>query len=320
MHRTGLVLDDRFCRHDTGHGHPESASRLKVIATALRDSGLVDRCERVEPISAPLATVQLVHASAYLSRLDAACRQGYPYIDVPDSAVCPESFDIALLAAGSVMQAARRVGRGELERAFCAVRPPGHHAEPDRSMGFCLLNNVAIAACVLKLELGFDRIAIVDFDVHHCNGTQRTFEADPSVLVISLHGHPRYLYPGTGFEEETGVGAGRGYTVNIPFTPAATDADYRAAFDDRVLPALERYAPQFLIISAGFDAHADDPLGNLDLTDEAFAWMTRDLLRVADAHADGRVISVLEGGYNAGVLERCVPAHLRALLGDGAED
>jgi len=314
MADVGILLDERFRRHATGEGHPESPTRLRVIQEALQAAGLLDGCVRIDPVPAADATLQLVHTHDYLTRLDAACRQGYPYIDVPDSAICPESFDIARLAAGGVIEAARRVARGELKRAFCAVRPPGHHAEADRSMGFCLLNNIALAACVLKHEFHLRRLLVVDFDVHHCNGTQHTFEADPSVLVISLHAHPNYLYPGTGFEEEVGIGAGRGYTMNIPFLPGATDDEYRAAFDERIIPAVARYAPEFILVSAGFDAHEDDPLGNLALSDGIYAWMTEVLVEMAERHARGRLVSVLEGGYDAGVLTRCVPEHVRLLM------
>lgn len=315
MAKTGILLDERFRRHATGAGHPESPARLTIIRDALNSAGLLDACQRIEPVPVSDAVMQYVHTREYLTRLDAACRQGYPYIDVPDSAICPESYEIAKLAAGGVVEAARLVAGGELKRAFCAVRPPGHHAEADRSLGFCLLNNIAIAACVLKREFKLDRLLILDFDVHHCNGTQHTFDADPSVLVISLHGHPNYLYPGTGFAEEVGVGPGRGYTMNIPFAPGATDDDYRAAFSDRIIPAVARYAPRMILVSAGFDAHDEDPLGNLALSDDIFAWMTRAIVELAERHADGRVVSVLEGGYDAGVLSRCVPEHVRLLQG-----
>lgn len=314
MSTIGLLLDERFRRHDTGDGHPDSPQRLKTVARALETTGLLRRCECIAGTLLDEARIQLIHAQPYLVRLEAACRQGYPYIDVPDSAICPESYEIARLAAGGVVEAARRVARGDWQRAFCAVRPPGHHAEMDHSMGFCLFNNIALAAAILKSEFHLARIAIVDFDVHHCNGTQHSFEHDPGVLVISLHGHPSYLYPGTGREDEVGIGAGHGYTMNIPFLPGATDDDYRAAFDDRVIPALSRYAPQFMLVSAGFDAHEQDPLGNLALGDESYGWMTRELVALAERHAGGRMVSVLEGGYDHGVLERCVPLHVDQLF------
>ena len=317
MPNTGILIDERFRRHATGDGHPESPNRLAVIQDGLADAGLLKTCPRIEAVPASDIVIQNVHTHDYLTRLDAACRQGYPYIDVPDSAICPESYDIARLAAGGVLEAARKVAGGELNRAFCAVRPPGHHAERDRSMGFCLLNNIAIAACVLKQEFKLDRLAIIDFDVHHGNGTQHTFDADPSVLFISLHAHPNYMYPGTGAEDEVGIGPGQGYTMNIPFMPGATDDDYREAFKNRIVPAVGRFAPQMILVCAGFDGHTDDPLGNLALSDEIFGWMTQVIVELAERHARGRVLSVLEGGYDSGVLYRCVPEHVRRLRGEG---
>jgi acetoin utilization deacetylase AcuC-like enzyme len=314
----GILLDDRFKRHSTGHGHPERPERLDAIREGLHEAGLLNTCVRIEPTPLSEALIQRVHARDYLVRLDAACRQAYPYIDVPDSAIGPESYEIAKLAAGGVVKAARMVAGGEIKRAFCAVRPPGHHAERDRSMGFCLLNNIALAAYALKDEFQADRIVVLDWDVHHCNGTQHAFLADPSVLVISLHGHPNYLYPGTGSEEETGIDRGRGYTMNIPLLPGATDDTYRKAFHERVIPAVGRFAPQFILVSVGYDAHADDPLGNLDLSDQAFAWMMETVIGLAETHADGRMIATLEGGYNLGVLKRCATQDVRLMAGMNA--
>jgi acetoin utilization deacetylase AcuC-like enzyme len=315
MKSVGILLDERFKRHNTGHGHPERPQRLDAIQEGLQAVGLLDACQRIEPTPLSEALIQRIHTRDYLIRLDAACRQGYPYIDMPDCAIGPESYDIAKLAAGGVVKAARLVASGELKRAFCAVRPPGHHAEMDRSMGFCLLNNIALAAAILKDEFHIGRTLILDWDVHHCNGTQHAFDADPAVLVISLHGHPNYLYPGTGFENEIGVGPGRGYTMNIPMLPGSGDDEYRKAFKERIVPAVGRYAPQMILVSVGYDPHVDDPLGNLALSDEVFAWMTERVLELAEAHSDGRVMSVLEGGYNLDVLRRCVTEHVRLLAG-----
>ena len=313
MKTTGILLDDRFKRHTTGHGHPERPERLDAIQEGLESAGLLETCARIEPSPLSDRLIQRVHARDYLVRLDAACRQAYPYLDAPDSAIGPESYEIAKLAAGGVVKAARLVASGDLKRAFCAVRPPGHHAEYDRSMGFCLLNNMALAAQVLKDEFSIDRLLILDWDVHHCNGTQHTFDADPAVLVISLHGHPNYLYPGTGFEEETGMDVGRGYTMNIPMMPGAGDDDYRQAFKERIIPGVGRFAPQMVLLSVGYDAHVDDPIGNLALSDEVFGWMTETAIELAETHADGRVMSVLEGGYNLDVLRRCAAEHVRLL-------
>jgi acetoin utilization deacetylase AcuC-like enzyme len=205
--------------------------------------------------------------------------------------------------------------KGQVQRAFSAARPPGHHAEPDRAMGFCLFSNVAIAARYVQKAYGIERVGIVDYDVHHGNGTQAVFESDPSVLFISLHQDPRTCYPGTGREWETGSGAGAGFTVNIPMDPGSGDDDYLRALDSRVLPELDRFKPQILMISAGFDAHRDDPLAHIELSDEGFEQMTRMLVAVADAHCQSRVVSALEGGYNLVALGRSVVRHLIGLSG-----
>lgn len=303
-----------FEQHDPGLGHPERAARLQVIGGALERAGLLTECERIAPVAASDEFLLRLHTPEYMARVAAACRGGQRYIDTPDSGICAASEHVARLAAGGVAEAARRIGRGELRRAFCAVRPPGHHAEADRSLGFCLYNNVALAATVFREEFGLERVLILDWDVHHGNGTQHLFEQEPGVLFISLHGHPRYLYPGTGHEHETGIGPGAGFTLNCTFMPGEGDTEYRAAFTEQVIPAVENFAPQVILVSAGFDAHATDPLGCIALSDEMFDWMARQVTAWSDAYADGRVLSVLEGGYNLDVLRRCVPEHVHALL------
>jgi acetoin utilization deacetylase AcuC-like enzyme len=202
---------------------------------------------------------------------------------------------------------------GRVARAFAAVRPPGHHAEPDRAMGFCLFANISIAARYLQRARGVGKIAIVDFDVHHGNGTQAVFESDPSVLFISLHQDPRTCYPGTGYAAEMGTGPGSGFTLNIPFLPGAGDEEYRLAMRQQVIPKLDAFRPEFLLISAGFDAHRDDPLAQIDLTEDAFGEMTRMLVEVANAHCGGRIVSALEGGYDLRALGRSVVQHLIGL-------
>lgn len=313
MRDVGLVLDPVFKQHLTGPGHPERPARYDAITRGLESRGLAQRLTPIAPTPLALDLVHRVHSPEYVERLAAACRDGQPFIDCGDSAICPESFDIALLAAGATVDAARRVARGELRRAFCAVRPPGHHCETDRSMGFCLLNNVALAARVFRDEASMQRVLILDFDVHHGNGTQHIFEEDPRVLFISLHGHPRHLYPGTGYEWEVGVGPGRGFTLNIPLMPGADDDQYQAAFEQLVQPRVDDFRPQVVLVSAGFDAHEGDPLAEMLVSDEGFDWMTRAIIQMAETHAEGRIVSVLEGGYDLGVLERCVAAHVERL-------
>jgi acetoin utilization deacetylase AcuC-like enzyme len=254
----------------------------------------------------------LCHSLEHVKRIRDLCRAGGGMLD-EDTPVCPVSYDIALLSLGSVLGCCDAVMTGKAKRAFSAGRPPGHHAEPDRAMGFCLFSNVAIAAKYLQKTHGVGRVAIVDFDVHHGNGTQACLEDNPSVLFISLHQHPRTCYPGTGYEKEIGIGAGEGFTLNIPMRPRSDDEDYILAIQDRVVPALSDFRPEILLISAGFDGHRDDPLAHVNLSDDAFETMTSQLVQVANAHCGGRVVSALEGGYNLRALGRCVVRHLIAL-------
>ncbi|MFQ5490930.1 MAG: histone deacetylase [Phycisphaerae bacterium] len=313
MNKTGLVLDAVFEDHDTGPAHPERGTRLAAIRRALGDRGLVERCERIDPEPIDGTLLERIHDPKYIARVEAACRDGEAFIDTADSAICPKSHEIALLAAGAVVKAVDAVMDGALDNAFCAVRPPGHHAERDRSMGFCLLNNVALAAERLVWHHKLERVLIVDFDVHHCNGTQHTFEHSHQVLVASLHGDPGSVYPGTGLAQETGLGPGRGYTLNLPMKPGADGLAYREAFVEHLLPAVERFEPQFVLISAGFDAHRLDPLAPICLETPDYDWMTRWLMDLATRHGRGRLVSTLEGGYHPGVLGDCCALHLSLL-------
>jgi len=316
MARTGLVLDERFERHDTGV-HPECPARLAAIRRALAESGLEQRCVRIEPRPIALNDLHRVHDPRYVQRIEAACRQGGHRLDADaDTVISPESYETALLAAGSVCAAVDEVMAGRIGNAFCAVRPPGHHAERDHSSGFCLFNNIALAAERLLQVHELERVFILDWDVHHCNGTQHTFEATPAVFVCSLHGHPRWLFPGTGYESEVGVGDGVGYTLNIPMPPRATGEHYREAFAERIGPAVNRCQPQFVLVSAGFDAHRRDPLAPLCLETNDFEWMTRWALDAARQHCQGRLVSVLEGGYDLTALAESVVTHLTQLLND----
>ncbi len=314
MQHVGLVFDERFERHVTGAGHPERPARLVAVARGLTEAGAVG-CPRIDAVAAAPQDLERVHDAAYLRRAEESCAAGQPFVDVPDSAVCPESFEIAKLATGAVIAATHAVLAGRIRRAFCAVRPPGHHAERDAAMGFCLLNNIAVAARAAQHSGQAARVAIVDWDVHHGNGTQHAFEDDPSVLFISLHGHPLYLYPGTGFETERGVGAGLGATINLPLLPGTSDEAYRRVFEQSVVPAVDAFRPDLIMISAGFDAHADDPIGNLNLSDETYGWLTQRVVDLAEGHCRGRIVSVLEGGYNLDALGRSVREHVCALGG-----
>jgi acetoin utilization deacetylase AcuC-like enzyme len=314
MRRTGYVYDERYLRHDPGAWHPERPDRLKAIQKNLQEVGLTELVVPIQPYEAPLEWVERLHDPDYIRRFKEACAQGKNIFEVPDCGICPESYEIALLAAGGVMAAADAVMEGRVDNAFCAVRPPGHHAERDRAMGFCFFNNVALGALYLLENFGLERVAIVDWDVHHGNGTQHLFEADPRVFYLSLHEDPQYCYPGTGFSRETGKGPGQGFTLNLPFPPRSGDEDYLEALNKEGLPRLGKFAPQFLFISAGFDAHQHDPLAHMNLSRDGYRQMTRLLLDLARETAGGRLITVLEGGYNLEVLEECTEDHVRLLL------
>ncbi len=311
---TALVSDERFEMHLTGPGHPERPARLAAVRRRLRDTRQWDRMHHLAFAPAPAEAIARVHEDRYVQRLIDACARGSACIDCPDSAICPRSAEIAALAAGGLLAAVDAVMAGSAANAFCAVRPPGHHAEAGMSMGFCLFNNVAIAACHAQARHGLERVAIVDFDVHHGNGTQHSFEARDDILFISLHQHPDTLYPGTGRAEEEGTAAGKGFTLNLPLMPGAGDDEYTAAFEQRVVPALDAFCPQLLLVSAGFDAAGADPLAQMAVTSAGFEAMTRYLTAAAARHCEGRLVSTLEGGYDLDALADAVVVHVEALL------
>ena len=312
MASLGLVLDARFEAHDTGPAHPERPGRVARVRRALDESGLAARAERVTPHPATDEELTLVHDPAYVRRVALACAEAQTVIDSMDTAIGPSSERIARLAAGSVVRLCRAVARGELERGFAAVRPPGHHAERDLAMGFCLYNNVAVAARALTTFEDIERVLIVDWDVHHGNGTQHLFEEAGDVFYFSCHQWP--LYPGTGARDERGRGAGLGRTLNCPLPPGAGDAEFLAALRDELVPAAESFGPEFVIVSAGFDAHVRDPLANLEVTTAGLTEAARIVLDLAERQAGGRLVSVLEGGYDLDALAESVTAHVRVLL------
>ncbi len=308
---TGFAFDAKFTEHDTGAGHPEKPERVTAVMTHLETLPWTDQLRRLAPRPADPQWIEMVHSYTYMRRAAAACADGLPYLDSMDVAISRRSYDVALLAAGAPMILADHMMAGEIQNGFALVRPPGHHAENDKALGFCLFNNVAILARYLQKQYGLDKIAIVDWDVHHGNGTQHTFESDPRVMYVSTHQYP--FYPGTGAASERGEGRGRGSVVNCPMPAGATDSAYERAFSEQIMPALDQFAPQAVLISAGFDAHAEDPLAQIQLSTGSFAWMSRQLLEIADRHADGRVISLLEGGYNLSRIGECVATHLDEL-------
>jgi acetoin utilization deacetylase AcuC-like enzyme len=312
MRKIGFFYNPIFIDHDTGPGHPESPERLKAIVSAVKSDPVGGQLTHISsfPRRAP-ESLYSVHDESYVSSVRSAVEGGARVLDFGDTTVSGRSYDAALIAADAAVEAAIQVWKGSLDRAFCALRPPGHHAERKQAMGFCLFNNIAVAAANL-LEQGVNRIAIIDWDVHHGNGTQHAFENTDRVLFISLHQYPHY--PGTGSRDEDGVGNGKGYTINFPMYMGTGEPEYMAIFDTEIVPALNVYKPDIILVSAGFDAHRNDPLAGISLETETYAKMTQRLLDVAEKHCKGRLVSYLEGGYNLPVLTESVLAHLREMV------
>jgi len=305
---TTLMFTHPAClEHDTGGGHPESPARLKAVLSALDGPDFAELGRRQAP-AASIAQIARVHAADYVQAvLDAVPAEGLVRLD-PDTVISPGSGEAALRAAGAVCAAVDAVVGGEAANAFCAVRPPGHHAERARAMGFCLFNNVAIGAEQARHAHGLKRVAVMDFDVHHGNGTQHQFEADPDLMYASTHQYP--FYPGTGAAAERGLGN----IVNAPLPAMAGSAEFRRAMTETVLPAIAGFAPDLMMISAGFDAHEADPLASLRLKTADFAWATAELAQIAEQACAGRLVSTLEGGYDMQALASSAAAHVRALM------
>lgn len=312
MPRTAFVYDPIFMKHETGPGHPESPRRLAAILDRLEASGLIDKLMRPKPGPAPLEAITRIHTPGYVEHIAEMSSRGGHFYEGPDTAGSSATYRAALMAAGAVICATDCVMRGDAANAFCAVRPPGHHAERAEAMGFCFFNNIAIAARHLQDHHGIERVAIVDWDVHHGNGTQHAFYDDPSILYFSIHQWPHY--PGTGRRDETGEKAGKGHTINVPVAAGSTDTDFLDALRDVLRPAIDRFRPEFILISAGFDAHTDDPLSRTMVTTNGFAEMTREVAQMATTHCKSRIVSVLEGGYSFGALSDSVEAHLKAMM------
>ncbi len=306
---TTLLLTHPACLlHDTGYGHPERADRLRAIDDALAAPAFKPLIRGQAPL-ADLAAIERLHPEAYVQMVRAAIpKHDHAWLD-PDTVVSPGSWEAALRATGATIYAVDQVMTGKADNAFCAVRPPGHHAEPSRAMGFCLFNSVAVAALHARAKHGAKRVAVVDFDVHHGNGTQAAFWTDKDLFYGSTHQMP--LFPGTGALDETGVGN----ICNAPLAPGDDGEDFRAAWESRILPALDAFAPDFLLVSAGFDAHLKDPLAQLRLIEPDFAWVTDKLLEAAAKHTGGKLVSTLEGGYDLDALASSTAVHVETLMG-----
>ena len=305
-----LFTDDCFLQHETGR-HPESAARLRAISRHLDQTGLAAKFTRGNVTPVEPEVLERVHGAGYISILRDIAERGGGRIET-DTVMSRQSYDTALRAAGAAVAAVNAVIAGEHRRAMCLVRPPGHHALPSAAMGFCLFNNVAVAARHAIAAHGLSRVLIVDWDVHHGNGTQDIFEEDAEVYFFSVHRYP--FYPGTGAENETGTGAGLGTTFNLPLEFGVSRRDYRAQFHSVLEQAADRCRPELILISAGFDAHAADPVGSLGLDTEDFGTLTDLVLDAAGQHCDGKVVSLLEGGYNVDALAESVGCHLERLL------
>jgi len=297
--------------HDTGPQHPETVARLTVAKAALDASRFASLIHWQLPEPAEVRWIERIHTAEYRQFIEESCLRGKHFVDMGETAVCQESYRAALLSAGAAIQAVDSVMQEGYQRAFCLTRPPGHHASEEQAMGFCLFNNVAIAANYALEVYGLERVCIVDWDVHHGNGTQDIFYGSPTVLFCSLHQLP--LYPHTGESHETGTGAGKGMTVNCPLPFGAGIDLYHESWEHDLAPEIRAFQPQLILISAGFDAHREDPLADIELDARDYYHMTRWVLEIAEESAHGRVVSMLEGGYNLEALAESVKEHLRAM-------
>jgi acetoin utilization deacetylase AcuC-like enzyme len=305
---TGIVLDDRMLAHDPGRGHPERPDRLRVLLDRWRDA---PGFTRIGARPATDAELTRVHDPGHVARVASSAGHAHVVFDA-DTAASAHSYDAARLAAGGLVDLCEAVRAGEAANGFAFVRPPGHHAEHARAMGFCFFNNVAVAAAALRTA-GLGRVCIVDWDLHHGNGTQHLFEEDPSILYVSTHQYG--IYPGTGAIAEVGTGAGAGRTLNLPFPAGFGDGEFARAFDEIVLPIARQFAPDFVLVSAGFDCDGRDPLGGLDVTPAGFAMMATACRRLADETAKGRLVAVLEGGYDLDAINEGVATVLNIMRG-----
>jgi acetoin utilization deacetylase AcuC-like enzyme len=312
MSDVGFVYDPVFLEHDMG-AHPENANRMTATMALLEESGLLAKLTRIATRAAVPDELALVHAPQYVEAVRRAGEQGGGWVD-PDTLITPRTYDVAAHVVGGTLNAVDAVMRGDVASSYCLVRPPGHHATPVQAMGFCLFNHVAIAAAHARAEHGLERVAIVDFDVHHGNGTQDAFWDDGGVLYVSTHEYP--FYPGTGAATETGAGDGTGTTINIPMPHGSGDAEHLRAFEDVVAPALRRFQPQLILVSAGFDAHHADEIAMQQLSVDGYGALTSIVRRAADELCGGRMVMAQEGGYHLTALPWCVRRSIELLRGD----
>lgn len=314
MNKTGFLHDERYQLHLTGDYHPEMPERLNRVYRGIKEAGLLEKLIQIKASRADMKWIEQVHDERYILRFEAACLSGKSMFDSPDNQMCYDTYETALLAVGGILDAAGRVMEGKLDNAFCAVRPPGHHAEGAKAMGFCYFNNVAVAARYLQNHYAVQRVGIIDFDVHHGNGTQAIFEQDPNVYYYSIHEHPSFAYPGTGREFEYGSAAGQGFTKNSPVLPGKGDDEYKRLIKKDLIPAIDEFKPEVILVSAGFDAHEDDEMSGIKLSTEGFSWIMQRIVELGRRHSNGRIISVLEGGYSLERLPELAADHVEILL------
>lgn len=316
MKRTAVLFTSKYLDHNSGYNHPESSDRLKVIMKELRKSGLfkAERCSLLEPKRASVDDVKLVHEADYIRLVERSCSLGGGLLDLGDTVVSPESYETALYAVGGALMAVDLVMAGEFQNAFALVRPPGHHAGRNYAMGFCLFNNVAVAAVHLLRNFNLKRILILDVDAHHGNATQEIFYETDKVLYMSLHQDPT-SFPGTGFADETGKGKGLGYTVNVPFPYQTGDQAYLKVFNHILVPIIQQYKPQFILVSTGFDGHYTDPVASLSLSSSTYLKIFRKVLNLAAKFCARRTVAVLEGGYNLSYLGKMATGIIGRMAG-----
>ena len=310
---TVVIYDDIYLKHDTGPNHPENATRIINTIEHLRSTNLWQKLDIKKPRAATEAEVSAIHSTSQIEQVAEIARSGGGYLD-PDTYVSSDSYEAALNAAGAPLTAIDLIMDKKADNAFCLVRPPGHHATPEKGMGFCLFNNVAIAAKYIQSRYSLDRIVIIDWDVHHGNGTQDAFYDDPSVMYFSMHRYP--FYPGTGAEEETGKDSGSGFTINIPLSYNTEPQEYLKFFEDILEKRIKPFNPQFILISSGFDAYRLDPISGLSLEASDYNKLTKLTQNVAKDCCDGRIVSCLEGGYHLLDLPKCIEEHLNGLMYD----
>ena len=310
---TVVIYDDIYLKHDTGPNHPENATRIINTIEHLRSTNLWQKLDIKKPRAATEKEVSAIHSTSQIEQIAEIASSGGGYLD-PDTYVSPDSYEAALNAAGASLTAIDLIMDRKADNAFCLVRPPGHHATPEKGMGFCLFNNVAIAAKYIQSRYSLDRIVIIDWDVHHGNGTQDAFYDDPSVMYFSMHRYP--FYPGTGAEEETGKDSGFGFTINIPLSYNTKPQEYLKFFEDILEKRIKPFKPQFILISAGFDAYRLDPISGLSLEASDYNKLTKLTQNVAIDCCDGRIVSCLEGGYHLLDLPKCIEEHLNGLMYD----